>query len=178
MPSSARGRPRQSSRDVLEEAAQELFLEQGYDSTTVDQIAQRAGVSRATFFNYFSSKAEVLWCQVDEELNVFRADIESGHTLAHALSLSSGRWEGAIPPFIASQASTISAEREVTAESGKRIVALAEVVAMAGVLSSRVWLVTGAIVQAVVAWVSAGPQRSALSGYLEEYATDAPELVE
>lgn len=177
MTTTARGRPRQSSRDVLEEAAQELFLEQGYDNTTVDQIAQRAGVSRATFFNYFSSKAEVLWCQVDDELEHLRADIDSGLSLARALEVSSERWEGQIPPFIASQASTISAEREVTAEAGKRIVALAGIIGQAGVDSARAWLVAGAIVQAVVAWVYAGHQRAALSSYLQRYATEAPELV-
>ena len=45
------GRPRASSKDVLEEAASELFLEKGYLATSIDDIAQRAGVSRATFFN-------------------------------------------------------------------------------------------------------------------------------
>ena len=62
------GRPRRSSKRTLEEAAAELFLEQTYSGTTVDQIAQRAGVSRNTFFNYFGSKSDVLWVDVDETL--------------------------------------------------------------------------------------------------------------
>jgi AcrR family transcriptional regulator len=62
------GRPRRSSKRTLEEAAAELFLEQTYAGTTVDQIAQRAGVSRNTFFNYFGSKSDVLWVDVDETL--------------------------------------------------------------------------------------------------------------
>ena len=49
------GRPRASSRETLAEAACELFLEQGYEATSVVDIAQRAGVSRSSFFNYFSS---------------------------------------------------------------------------------------------------------------------------
>ncbi|WP_133518119.1 TetR/AcrR family transcriptional regulator [Curtobacterium flaccumfaciens] len=59
------GRPRRSSAEVLADAAAELFLEQGYGRTTVDQVAVRAGVSRATFFNYFTAKSDVLWLELD-----------------------------------------------------------------------------------------------------------------
>jgi AcrR family transcriptional regulator len=62
------GRPRRSSKRTLEEAAAELFLEQTYAGTTVDQIAARAGVSRNTFFNYFGSKSDVLWVDFDETI--------------------------------------------------------------------------------------------------------------
>lgn len=41
-------------------AAVDLFTEQGYDATTVAQIAERAGVTRSTFFRHFSDKREVL----------------------------------------------------------------------------------------------------------------------
>lgn len=50
---------------MLADAAAELFLEQGYARTTVDQIAARAGVSRATFFNYFPAKSDVMWLELD-----------------------------------------------------------------------------------------------------------------
>ncbi|WP_440697127.1 TetR/AcrR family transcriptional regulator [Clavibacter nebraskensis] len=65
------GRPRRSSRATLEEAAAELFLENTYAATTIEQIAQRAGVSRATFFNYFASKADLLWAGLDDTLRAF-----------------------------------------------------------------------------------------------------------
>ncbi|HEY8589769.1 MAG TPA: helix-turn-helix domain-containing protein [Naasia sp.] len=64
----ALGRPRRSSRDTLQDAACELFLEVGYERTTVDEIARRAGVSRASFFNYFRAKSDVLWADVDPAL--------------------------------------------------------------------------------------------------------------
>ena len=41
-------------------AAVDLFAEQGYDATTVAQIAERAGVTRSTFFRHFSDKRELL----------------------------------------------------------------------------------------------------------------------
>ncbi|WP_091142519.1 TetR family transcriptional regulator [Novosphingobium sp. CF614] len=46
---------------ILRNAAFELFLANGYDMTTTDQIAAKAGVSTRTFFRYFDSKDEVLF---------------------------------------------------------------------------------------------------------------------
>jgi AcrR family transcriptional regulator len=45
----------------LQDAAIELFLEQGFERTTVDEIAQRAGLSERSFFNHFADKREVLF---------------------------------------------------------------------------------------------------------------------
>ncbi len=62
------GRPKASSRETLAEAACELFLEQGYESTSIAEITQRAGVSRSSFFNYFASKSDVLWSGLDARI--------------------------------------------------------------------------------------------------------------
>lgn len=43
-------------RDVLAEAAFALFLERGFEGTTVDDIVARAGVGRRSFFRYFPSR--------------------------------------------------------------------------------------------------------------------------
>src|SRR5947209_18308403 len=45
----------------LMSAAIDLFDEQGYEATTVAEIAQRAGLTKRTFFRYFSDKREVLF---------------------------------------------------------------------------------------------------------------------
>ncbi|WP_083506935.1 aspartate dehydrogenase domain-containing protein [Leucobacter sp. G161] len=71
MTSVARGRPLASSRETLADAASELFLEQGYDATTVVDITKRAGVSRSSFFNYFDGKAATIWYALDEHLDRF-----------------------------------------------------------------------------------------------------------
>jgi AcrR family transcriptional regulator len=47
-------------RDRLVVAAVDLFTEQGYDATTVAQIAERAGTTKSTFFRYFPDKRELL----------------------------------------------------------------------------------------------------------------------
>lgn len=56
-----RERKRLATRARLEQAAQQLFLSQGFEHTTVDEIAAAAGVSRRTFFNYFDTKEAVLF---------------------------------------------------------------------------------------------------------------------
>ena len=48
------------ARERLVIAAVDLFAEQGYDATTVTQIAERAGVTKSTFFRHFSDKRELL----------------------------------------------------------------------------------------------------------------------
>jgi AcrR family transcriptional regulator len=54
----ARWEPGATERLVV--AAVDLFTEQGYDTTTVAQIAERAGVTKSTFFRHFSDKRELL----------------------------------------------------------------------------------------------------------------------
>ncbi|KJQ52974.1 HTH-type transcriptional regulator EthR [Microbacterium sp. SA39] len=76
------GRPKASSRETLAEAACELFLERGYDRTSVADITQRAGVSRSSFFNYFTSKSDVLWSGVDERVGHATAALENLGTAA------------------------------------------------------------------------------------------------
>jgi AcrR family transcriptional regulator len=49
------------ARERLETAALDLFVANGYEQTTVAQIADRAGLNRATFFRHFADKREVLF---------------------------------------------------------------------------------------------------------------------
>src|ERR1700761_2551969 len=55
----ARWQPDASQRLAL--AALELFAERGYENTTVIDIAQRAGLTKSTFFRHFQDKREVLF---------------------------------------------------------------------------------------------------------------------
>ena len=55
----ARWEPNASER--LAVAALELFAERGYENTTVIDIAQRAGLTKSTFFRHFQDKREVLF---------------------------------------------------------------------------------------------------------------------
>ena len=55
------GRWQAGTRERLERAALELFMEQGFAETTVPQITARAGLTTRTFFRYFADKREVLF---------------------------------------------------------------------------------------------------------------------
>ncbi|MBN9223482.1 MULTISPECIES: TetR/AcrR family transcriptional regulator [unclassified Microbacterium] len=79
------GRPKVSSRETIAEAACELFLEQGYERTTVAEIALRAGVGRSSFFNYFGSKADVLWGGFDERADAACAELAAGADVRETL---------------------------------------------------------------------------------------------
>lgn len=62
------GRPRATSRRAIELVALDLFDRQGFDATTVEDISAAAGVSKRTFFRYFTTKADVLWAEFDLEI--------------------------------------------------------------------------------------------------------------
>jgi len=49
----------QSTRDIILKAAKEVFAEKGYYSTTVDDVAERAGVAKGSIYTYFNSKYEL-----------------------------------------------------------------------------------------------------------------------
>ncbi|WP_432825504.1 TetR/AcrR family transcriptional regulator [Dactylosporangium sp. CA-092794] len=49
----------EATRDLLYQAAAALFVEQGYENTTMAEIAQRARTSRRTAFNHFPSKSDI-----------------------------------------------------------------------------------------------------------------------
>jgi AcrR family transcriptional regulator len=55
------GRWAPGAQGRLEEAAMELFDERGFEDTTVADIAERAGLTKRTFFRYFGDKREVLF---------------------------------------------------------------------------------------------------------------------
>ncbi len=61
-PSARTGRrPPSTSREGLSAVGIELFRERGFDETSVDEIAEAAGIARRTFFRYFPSKNAVPW---------------------------------------------------------------------------------------------------------------------
>ncbi|MFK0099461.1 TetR family transcriptional regulator [Streptomyces sp. NPDC091040] len=72
-------------RDVLAEAAFALFLERGFERTTVDDIVARAGVGRRSFFRYFPSKEDAVFpdhegCLAD--MTAFLADADGTDPVA------------------------------------------------------------------------------------------------
>lgn len=64
---------RAATRQALADAALRLFLEQGVDATTIEEIAAAAGVSPRTFFLHFPAKAAAVFPDHDQNMARFRA---------------------------------------------------------------------------------------------------------
>ncbi len=65
---SRRERKKLETRAAILQAADDLFQSQGIDTTSIDEIAQAADVSRGTFFNYFPSKEVLLGELAQQEM--------------------------------------------------------------------------------------------------------------
>jgi len=66
------GRRPATDHAAIERAAFTLFEQQGFDETTMEDIAEAVGVGRRTLFRYFPSKNDIPWGQFDESLKNFR----------------------------------------------------------------------------------------------------------
>jgi mycofactocin system transcriptional regulator len=71
------GRRRVTTHADLEQAAFALFAAHGFDATTVDEIAEAAGIGRRTFFRYFPSKNDVPWGAFEHELERMRVRLKA-----------------------------------------------------------------------------------------------------
>jgi len=81
-----------TARDRLARAAFDLFNEHGYEQTTIDDIAERAGLGRATFFRHYRSKEDVIFPDHDLLLERVRDRLRStGHDTALAAACDAVR---------------------------------------------------------------------------------------
>ncbi len=181
MSSEPRGRPRASSREVLAEAACELFLEQGYGATSVSDITRRAGVSRSSFFNYFPAKADVLWGGFDERIAELavrlggqdsEGDVDTGVRSA-LMTLAKGFAPDSLALALAN-ARQMGLDDELEREASVRGWRIARLVAdrmrRAGVDELRAAVVAsaygGVVLAAVEEWARQGAGRAPLSDVL------------
>ncbi|MGD8166870.1 TetR/AcrR family transcriptional regulator [Herbiconiux sp. P16] len=184
------GRPRASSQRMLEEAASELFLENGYAKTTIEQITQRAGVSRNTFFNYFASKSELLWVELDASLQALTDALADRATsddplgaVEDALLVTAAGFTAERAPLVLTQYDVMGIDAESRAGGLARALAHADLIER--YLVSRLYAenpesadrplqsraialaVIGAAAAAVGRWAADGPARAALVSYVD-----------
>ncbi|MEA9986864.1 TetR/AcrR family transcriptional regulator [Subtercola sp. RTI3] len=188
-PKPSRGRPRSSSRELLEDAAFELFLENTYAKTTIDQITQRAGVGRTTFFNYFEGKSDVFWVDVDSTFAALTSALDARpaaepvtDALCGALTTVAAEFGPSRVPWILTQHPLIGAVGEVQASALARFTRWAGILAtFAGVrlgldpaaLLPRTiaYSFTSALVAAAQEWAAAGPDRGSLAPFVARALT-------
>ena len=175
-----RGRPLASSREMLQEAAFELFLENTYARTSIDQITQRAGVSRATFFNYFPAKSDVFWIDLDESLARLGPCLAARTTqpvmtaVVDALLDVARDFGPARVPWALTHYALIGSVHELQASAMSRLATQARLVS--SFVSGRgvpdataraaAYAVLGAAVAAAQDWAAAGTTRGELEPYL------------
>jgi len=175
------GRPRASSRETLAEAACELFLEQGFEQTSIVDITSRAGVSRSSFFNYFASKADVLWAGLDERIGALEERLrhdEGSDAAASVRSALTALGDRFAPDSLALALLNTSAmglgdelEREASVRRSRIATAVASRLRAAGTDSVEAEVAGaahgGAVLAAIDAWARDGAGRVPLAGPLE-----------
>ncbi len=67
--SGVRERSKQERQDRIMLAARKLFAENGYDATTLRQVAERAGLGLGTLFNYISDKRDLIYLVFNQEVS-------------------------------------------------------------------------------------------------------------
>ncbi len=180
------GRPRAASRALLEEAACELFLEQGYSATSVAQVTMRAGVSRSTFFNYFDTKSDLLWSAFDEQVAALAQRLASRAPAAGATDPTDDAVRelrvlaaALVPDSVAlafSQEAAMGLGEDLRLAAVRRTADVRDVVASflraAGTAPVPAEVtgaaLAGALLAAVRSWSVRGPGRVALPDVLEE----------
>lgn len=78
----------ESARERLVDAAFALFGERGFERTTVDDIAERAGVGRTTFFRHFGSKEQVIFPDHDGLLDAIRTRLSASRPATATVAVS------------------------------------------------------------------------------------------
>jgi AcrR family transcriptional regulator len=89
------GRWEPNARGRLEQAALELFGEHGFEQTTVEDIASRAGLTKRTFFRHFADKREALFGGAEEFQELFVSPIASAPASDAPIDMMAGSLEAA-----------------------------------------------------------------------------------
>lgn len=72
-----RERRKHETREALETAALRLFLQRGFDETTIEDITEVADVARRTFFRYFDSKEAVLFARQEDQIALLTSELNA-----------------------------------------------------------------------------------------------------
>lgn len=179
---SAPGRRPITSRADLERIAFDLFEANGFDLTTVDDIAAAAGIGRRTFFRYFRSKQDVVWGDFTAHVDRMRArlcDLPTGLALMDALRIAVVDFNRVEPDDLAwhrRRMRLILGEPALRASSEPRFAAWRG--AVAGFAASRTGQPPDALASQVVAHAVLGVAIAAYEQWLDRPNADLGALLD
>ena len=137
----AMGRWEPDARGRLAKAAMALYAEQGFDQTTVAEIAARAGLTERTFFRHFADKREVLFYGMEQLRGLLARAVADAPASATAMDMVGAAFEAAAammqenPERVRLRDSIVSANAELRERELIKLAALAS--AVAGALRDR-----------------------------------------
>lgn len=176
------GRQPSTSRAELSHIALQLFLEHGFDETTVDDIANAAGIGRRTLFRYFSSKNDLPWGDFEaglEEMRGYLAAVPTSVPLADALAVAVVRFNAFPPeeiPYHRERMELLLNVPALVAHSGLRYVAWRKVVS--DYVAKRLGLGEDALEPQAMGWIYLGISLSAYEQWLKHDDADLVSLLE
>ena len=135
------GRWEPDARGRLAKAAMELYAEQGFEQTTVAEIAARAGLTERTFFRHFADKREVLFYGMDRLRGLLVRAVADAPASATPMDLVGAAFEAAAamlqenPERVRLRDAIVSANAELRERELIKLAALAS--AVAGALRDR-----------------------------------------
>ena len=135
------GRWEPDARGRLAKAAMELYAEQGFERTTVAEIAARAGLTERTFFRHFADKREVLFYGMERLRGLLASAVADAPASAAPMELVGAAFEAAAamlqenPERVRLRDAIVSANAELRERELIKLAALAS--AVAGALRDR-----------------------------------------
>jgi len=176
------GRRRVTSRAELEQVAFDLFGRQGFEGTTVDDIAGAAGIGRRTFFRYFRSKNDVPWGDFDAELARMRRRLNAvpaGEPLMDAIRVAVVDFNRVAPeqvPAHRRRMELILRVPALQAHSTLRYAAWRQVIA--DFVAGRTGLAADALLPQAIAYAMLGVAVAAYEQWLRGRDEDLTELLD
>jgi mycofactocin system transcriptional regulator len=165
------GRRRSTTRAQLSHIALEAFIERGFDETTIEDIAEAAGIGRRTFFRYFTSKNDLPWGDFDAglaDMRRFLRELPRDHDLFDALKLAVvefNRFPAEEIPFHRERMKLLLNVPALVAHSSLRYVAWRQVIA--DYVALRLGVAPGSLQPQAIAWVFLGASLAAYEQWLK-----------
>lgn len=165
------GRRPSTSRAQLSHIALASFIERGFEETTIDDIAEAAGIGRRTFFRYFTSKNDLPWGDFDAglaDMRRFLGGLPADHDLFDALKtavVEFNRFPAEEIPYHRERMKLLLNVPALVAHSSLRYVAWRQVIADYAAL--RLGVPSSSLQPQTIAWVFLGASLAAYEQWLK-----------